>query len=305
MVDLSGVLGRLPDRDAVVTALERVPVTRDAISPFVPGESVSAAVAAAQSVLQAGMSVAVVHLPDPADGDATRGIHEQIIEAFTEANLAVGTDLVIDLADLGLSQGVDSAAVAEEVAALCGAAELVGMTVTVDALSHEHLDTGLSIHAALIADHPDLGVTLAAHLLRSEADCGDVARAGARVRLVRQAGQTPKGLSFAGDHEIDKAYIRCMRQLMAGAARPLLATQDQRLIEIAGALAVRSDRDPSTYAFQFPLGVRQDSAAELVSAGSHVGVLVPFGPGWSNYLLRQIALKPDVVGQAARAAMGR
>jgi len=305
MVDLSGVLGLLPNRDAVVAALERVPVTRDAVSPFVPGATVSDAVAAAEEVLLAGMSVAVVHLPDPADRESVRVIHEQTIGAFAAANLAEGADLVIDLADLGLSRGVDPAVVAEEVAALCGAAEQVGMTVTLAALTHEHLDTGLSIHAALITDHPDLGVTLAAHLLRSEADCGDMARAGARVRLVRRGAATPKGLSFTGEHEIDKAYIRCMRQLLAGDARPILATHDPRLIEIAAALAVRSDRDPSTYAFQFLLGVRLDSAAELVSTGSQVSILVPFGTDWATYLSQEIALKPDIVGQAARAAMGR
>jgi len=305
MVDLSGVLGLLPNRDAVVAALERVPATRDALSPFVPGESVSDAVAAARDVLLAGMSVAVVHLPEPAARESVGRIHEQTIEAFAAAHLAEGADLLVDLADLGLARGVEAALVAEDVAALCGAAELVGMTVTLAALSHEHLDTGLSVHAALITDHPDLGVTLSAHLLRSEADCGDLARAGARVRLVRQGGVAPKGLVFIGAHEIDKAYIRCMRQLMAGGARPILATHDPRLVEIAAALAVRSDRDASTYSFQFPLGVRQDSAAELVSTGSQVGVLVPFGADWASYVSQQIALKPDVVGQAARAAMGR
>ena len=81
MVDLSGVLGLLPNRDAVVAALERVPVTRDAVSPFVPGATVSDAVAAAEEVLLAGMSVAVVHLPDPADRE---------IAGFIAAGLAFG-----------------------------------------------------------------------------------------------------------------------------------------------------------------------------------------------------------------------
>ena len=152
------------------------------------------------------------------------------------------------------------------------------MTVTVAGLTHEHLDTGLSVHSACSADHPDLGMTVSANLLRAEADCGDLARAGSRVRLVRQGAAAPKGLSFTEAHEIDKAYVRCMRLLMARDAGSIVATHDPQLIEIASALAVRSDRDPSTFSFQFRLGVRPDAADELVSTGSRVGILVPFGP---------------------------
>jgi proline dehydrogenase len=177
--------------------------------------------------------------------------------------------------------------------------------VTLDGVAHEHLDDTLSIHAALAGEHPDLGLTIAANLLRSEADCGDLARAGARVRLVRREAVEAQGLAFTDGHEVDKSYVRCARLLMALGARTIIATHDARLIEIATALAVRSDREPGHYCFQFRLGVRPDAAAELVSTGALVGILVPFGPDWARYMTQRIALKPNSIGQAARAAFGR
>ena len=51
--------------------------------------------------------------------------------------------------------------------------------------------------------------------------------------------------------------------------------------------------------------MRADAAAELVSTGSPVSILVPFGPDWASYMSRRIALKPNSIGQAARAALGR
>jgi proline dehydrogenase len=304
MVDFSGVLKWMPNRDAVVSAIDQLPATRGAISPFVPGETVAAAVAAVQSVEASGMSASVAYLPDPQALASCLLVHMQTIDAMDSANLAEGADLIVDLVALGLTR-VDATSLTTDLAILCAAAEEVGMTVTLAGAALEHLDATLSIHAALVGDHPDLGVTIAANLLRSEADCGDLARTGARVRLVRQESSEVQGLAFTDKHEVDKAYVRCAKLLMALGARTVIATHDPRLIEIATALAVRSDREPGHYTFQFRLGVRAEAAAELVSTGSQVSVLVPFGPDWASYISRRIALKPSALGQAARAVVGR
>lgn len=303
MVDFSGLLSRMPNRESIVSALDQIPAARGAISPFVPGETVAAAVAAVGEVEAAGMSAAVAYLPDPQALASCLLVHMQTIEALDSANLAQGADLMVDLAALGLARGVDPGSVTADLAILCSAAEEVGMTVMLEGVSLAHLDDVLTIHAALAGDHPDLGVTVAASLLRSEADCGDLARAGARVRLVRTESVEAQGLSFTAGHEVDKAYVRCARLLMALGARTIIATHDARLIEIATALAVRSDA--AHHSFQFRLGVRPDAAAELVATGAQVSILVPFGPDWAHYISRRIALKPNSVGQAARAALGR
>ncbi len=305
MVDFSGLRKWMPERDAIVSAIDQLPATRGAISPFVPGETVAAAVAAVGRVQASGMSASVAYLPDPQALASCLLVHMQTIEALDSANLADGADLMVDLAALGLSRGVDPGSVTADLAILCSAAEEVGMTVTLEGAAHEHLDDVLSIHAALGGDHPDLGLTIAANLVRSEADCGDLARAGARVRLVRTEFAEAEGLSFTSGHEVDKAYVRCAKLLMAAGARTIIATHDPRLIEIATALAVRSNREPGHYSFQFRLGVRADAAAELVATGAAVSILVPFGPDWARYMSRRIALKPNAVGQAARAVLGR
>jgi proline dehydrogenase len=305
MVDFSGLLKRMPNRDSIAAALESAPASRSAVSPFVPGETVSAAVTAVGDVVAAGMAASVAYLPDPQALASCLLVHMQTIEALDSADLAQGADLMVDLAALGLSRGVDPVSVSSDLAILCSAAEEVGMTVTLEAAQPDHLDDTLSIHAALGGEHPDLGVTIAANLLRSEADCGDLARAGARVRLVRQEAPAAPGLAFTSSHEVDKAYVRCTRILMGVGARTVVATHDPRLIEIATALAVRSGREPGHHCFQFRLGVRPDAAADLVAEGSTVSILVPFGPDWARYMSRRIALKPNSVGQAARAALGR
>jgi proline dehydrogenase len=305
MVDVSGVLKLVPTRDSIVAALDGLPAAQGAISPFVPGETVGAAVPVVQDVIDSGMSASVAYLPAADSAVSARLIHMATIDALDSAHVAEGSDLMVDLAALGMSRGVDQGQITADLAALCAAAEQVGMTVTVAGVAHRHLDAALAVHSAVAAEHPDLGMTVSASLLRAEADCGDLARRGSRVRLVRQEAAEPEGISFTDAHEIDKSYVRCTRLLMAMDSRIVVATHDPQLIEIASALAVRSDRDPAGFSFQFRLGVRPDAAADLVSTGARVGILVPFGPDWATYLSTRIALRPNSVLQAARAALGR
>lgn len=305
MVHFGGLLERVPSRGSVTAALVRLPVVTGAVRPRIPGDTAAAAVAATEEVTLAGMSVSLVALPgqgDPADALAA---HRQALEALEEANLAEGADIIVDPVDLGSAGGVEAGEVSAGLGQLCGAAEDVGATVTMAALTPEHLSLGRAVHTELLGQYPDLGATISADLLRSEADCADLAAAGGRVRLVRHGAGRSSGLSVTGRHEIDKSFVRCMRLLFAGDARPILATHDQRLIEIANALAVRHDRDTSEYWFQFRFGVRPEVAAHLVAEGAHVSILVPYGPDWSAYLVRHVDLRPELIGRAARAARDR
>jgi len=91
----------------------------------------------------------------------------------------------------------------------------------------------------------------------------------------------------------------------AGDERTVIATHDPRLIEIASALAVRSDREPGHVTFQFRMGVQPQARAELLAGGASVSVLVPFGPDWAAYMARRIAGRPSALRSAARSALSR
>jgi proline dehydrogenase len=302
MVDFKGLRLRILQREDLAGTLERVPAARGAVSPFVAGESVASAVAAVGEVMGRGMAASVLYLPLQDSQGAARVADMQVISALDDEDLSDGTDLILDLVALGLGR-TSSEALATDVAAVCSAASKVGMSVTLAGLSHDHVPVALRLRAELADEFPALGVTLGANLLRTEADCLDLAAAGARVRLVKREAPEDSGVAFTKAHDVDKSYVRCLRTLMSG-ARTVVATHDQRLIEIAAALAERSDRDPGHYTYQFPRGLLDDLAAELVAAGAPISILVPFGPDWPTYVATRLALTPGAVGQAVRAATG-
>ena len=60
-------------------------------------------------------------------------------------------------------------------------------------------------------------------------------------------------MAYQARAEVDLSYVRCLKVLMAGQGYPMVATHDPRLVEIAGALAVRHGRAPGTFEFQMLL----------------------------------------------------
>lgn len=304
MVDFGAVLRRLPTREEVVSSIDQLALAREAASPFVPGESVDSAVRAVSDAVSSGMAASVLYLPLPDAREAARVASMQVVEALAIEDLSIGTDLAVSPVSLGLGR-LGEQALRSDLTVLCQAAGRAGMTVTFASVPHELVDPVLDLRSDLAHQFPDLGVTLTANLHRTEGDCLDLARSGARVRLLRRELAESSGVAFTDGHDIDRAYVRCTKLLMDTGARPIIATHDPRLLEIAGALAERADRTPGEFSYQFRRGVAEGRAAELVASGATVSVLVPFGPDWAAYVARWIGMRPSSLGKAVGAAIGR
>jgi proline dehydrogenase len=146
---------------------------------------------------------------------------------------------------------------------------------------------------------------LQAYLHRTEADCRDLAYEGSRVRLCKGAYNEPDSVAMQGRDEVDQAYVRCAKILMAGAGYPMLATHDPRLIEVSEALALRHEREKGSYEFQMLYGVRRDEQRRLAEAGETMRIYVPYGTEWYGYLVRRMAERPANLMLGVRAMLSR
>lgn len=301
MVDLSGVLKRLPDLSAVGQAVRETPAARSAATPFVAGDSVADVVVAVAETQAAGMGASVRYLPEPGSEAAARLVHLQVVSALVEEDLAQGTDLTVDVGALGLTGTAIPGSLRADLEATCRVAHDAGMTLTLAGLTHASIGAGLALRTALAETDPDVGITVAAQLHRTESDCLDLAQAGARVRLVKRAARESATAGFTNAHDIDKAYVRCLRLLLDGAARTTVATDDSRLIEITAALVERAEVPPE-HAFLFARGLAPAAVPGLLAEGVPVVLLQPFGPDWAGYVAANVGASPATVGKAARAA---
>ncbi|MEP6632545.1 MAG: proline dehydrogenase family protein, partial [Lapillicoccus sp.] len=288
----------LADSDTVRDLVERAPVSRSVVRRFVPGAGTSDAVGAARGLTGTGRLVTVDYLgedtTDLAQAQHTRDAYLALLAALSEEGLTAGgaVEVSLKLSAVGQALPDDGHRIAlEHAREVCAAAAAAGTTVTVDMEDHTTTDATLETVRALRADFPDVGAVLQAYLRRTEADCADLAGAGSRVRLCKGAYNEPDSVAYQGS-DVDRAYVRCLKVLMAGKGYPMVASHDPRLVEIAGALAAKHGRDPRSFEYQMLYGIRPEEQQRIADRGDQMRVYIPYGEQWYGYLMRRMAEKP-------------
>ncbi|MDX3111227.1 proline dehydrogenase family protein [Nonomuraea angiospora] len=288
-------------------AVSAFPLTRKVVDRFVAGESVQEARDAIERLRDMKLAVTVDHLGeetrDARAAEATANAYLTLLDAVRPLDLGARGEVSVKLSAVG--QRLDDAMALEHAREICAAAARNGSTVTLDMEDHTTVDSTLTILRKLREDYPSTGVAIQAYLFRSEADCRDLAAEGSRVRLVKGAYREPASVAHQGRGAVDKAYVRCLRILMAGKGYPMVATHDDRMIAITEVLADRFGRTIGDHEFQMLYGIRTDLQESLAGAGHTVRIYVPYGDDWYGYFMRRLAERPANVAFFLRALGGK
>jgi proline dehydrogenase len=284
---------------ALRSLVEKAPVSRDVVARFVAGASTQQAVEVSAELRDTGRLVTIDYLgEDTLDlqmATQTRDAYLELLSALAERGLTGRGEVEVSLklSALGQALGADGEQVAlDNARQICQAAANAGTTVTLDMEDHTTTDSTLSVLRELRQDWPWVGAVLQSYLYRTEQDCRDLAYEGSRVRLCKGAYREPESVAYQDKTEVDKAYVRCLKILMAGDGYPMVASHDPRIVEIAGVLADRHGRTPDSYEFQMLLGIRPDEQRRLAAAGARMRVYLPYGDEWYGYLVRRMAERP-------------
>jgi proline dehydrogenase len=293
----------LLSRSATVKRLvTTLPVSRQVVRSYVPGERDDQVVAAVARLAEDGLHATVDHLgedtTDVEQAEAAVAAYVELLKRLAAEGLTSRTEVSVKLTAIGLALSDEAAAgggfkiALENARAICRAARNAGTTVTLDMEDHTWTDMTLAVLRELRKDFPETGAVLQAYLHRTEDDCRTLAYEGSRVRLCKGAYDEPDDVAWTDPDEVDRSYVRCLKLLMAGQGYPMIATHDPRLVEIATALASRYGRAQGTYEFQMLYGIRPVEQQRLADAGETVRVYVPYGTEWYGYLMRRLAERP-------------
>jgi len=282
----------------VKKAVTAMPVSSNIVHRYVPGETTETAVDATRDLIGAGLHVTLDFLGedtlDREQADATVTAYLDLLRSLAEHGLSRNAEVSVKLSAVGQALPDQGEKVAlDNARIICQAARNAGTTVTLDMEDHTTTDSTLGILRELRKDYPESGAVLQAYLHRTEADCRDLAYDGSRVRLCKGAYNEPESVAFQDKHDVDKAYVRALKILMAGQGYPMVASHDPRMVDIAGALATRNGRAQGSYEFQMLYGIRPDEQRRLAEAGEKVRVYVPYGLEWYGYLMRRLAERPS------------
>jgi proline dehydrogenase len=293
---------------AIRRGVVAAPGTRGIVRRFVAGQELPEAVRVAGELVGRGLNVSLDHLgedtTDRADAADMRDSCIAALDALAAAGLTDRAEISVKLSSLGQALGADGSKIATENAArICAAAAAHGTTVTLDMEDHTTTDATLATLRELRGEFRWVGAVLQAYLHRTLGDAADLSGPGSRVRLCKGAYREPASVAFQHAAEVDRNYVKCLKVLMSGQGRPMVATHDPRLVEIAGHLSTAAGRAPGAFEYQMLHGVRPDEQLRLAGSGATVRVYVPFGRQWYPYLMRRLAERPANVAFFARAVL--
>lgn len=285
--------------DTLRRTAERMPVTRDVVHRFVPGETIDDAMGSVAVLRDSQRLVSIDYLGEDVTDQDTAGATVEaylgLLGALARRVESTGSprplEVSLKLSALGQALPRDGEKIAFENAhTICARAAEVGAWVTVDAEDHTTTDSTLSIVRELRADFPWLGTVLQAYLKRTAADCA--ALSDMRIRLCKGAYDEPASVAYRDAGEVTDSYLSCLRILMAGAGYPMVASHDPAIIDAVPALVSEYGRSSDDFEYQMLYGIRDDEQRRLADAGNHVRVYVPFGTQWYGYFVRRIAERP-------------
>ncbi|WP_330173452.1 proline dehydrogenase family protein [Streptomyces sp. NBC_01498] len=282
--------------DLMRRAVSAAPVTRPVVDRFIAGETVDGTTPVVRSMTAGGLDVTLDVLGEdithPAEALHARDAYLKLIEALAPLRLGPRAEMSVKLSSFGqaLPGGHDLAL--RNITTVVEAATEIGTTVTLDMEDHTTVDSTLAIHSTLRERFPETGAVVQSYLFRTEDDCRALAASGARVRLVKGAYKEPARVAHQDKGAVDKAYVRCLRTLMAGDGYPMVGSHDPRLVAIAQDLAVRAGRERDAYEFQMLYGIREAEQRRLAAEGHRVRVYLAYGTDWYGYFMRRLAERP-------------
>ncbi|UGY93772.1 proline dehydrogenase family protein [Streptomyces gobiensis] len=282
--------------DSIRRIVSAAPVTRTVVDRFVAGERLDESLAVVRSLTGRGLEVTLDHLgediTDRSEALRSRDAYLALARALKGEGLGVRAEMSVKLSAFGqaLPGGHDIAY--ENVLPVVEAAAEAGTTVTLDMEDHTTVDSTLAILTELRKRFPQTGAVVQSYLFRTEDDCHALAGEGSRVRLVKGAYKEPAGVAFQDKREVDRAYVRCLKILMAGKGYPMIGSHDPRMVAITQELARRFGRKQDEYEFQMLYGIREAEQRRLVAEGNRMRVYVPYGTDWYAYFMRRLAERP-------------
>ena len=288
-------------REGLRRTAERLPLSRDVVHRFVPGETVADAMNSVEQLRYSGRLVSIDYLgEDVTDVDTATAT----VDAYLELLDALGThdepvskvrplEVSVKLSALGQALPRDGEKIALENAhIICERAQRLGVWVTVDAEDHTTTDSTLSIVRDLRTEFEWLGTVLQAYLKRTEGDCREFAGSGARIRLCKGAYDEPGSVAYRTGEDVTESYLRCLQVLMAGSGYPMVASHDPQIIEAVPALARETGRGVDDFEYQMLYGIRDAEQRRLADEDNNVRVYLPFGTQWYGYFVRRLAERP-------------
>jgi proline dehydrogenase len=303
------VLLRMSKSPWLANRVMRRPFAMRAVKRFMPGEELSDALDAAQSLAPQNLGTVLTKLGEnltaESEANAVRdhylGVFDQIQSRKLNAHVSVKpTQLGLDFSQ---------AHCADHLETLAQKAESTGTYFWLDMEDSSYVDRTLELYRGLRGRHERVGVAMQAYLRRTPDDLRQLLAHRPTVRLVKGAYAEPPHVAFPAKRDVDLAYYDLSVELLNAASKalalPIFGTHDlgliDRVVSKAGSLGVEN----GGYEIHMLYGIRMAEQRALAAKGRTVKTLVSYGSSWFPWYMRRLAERPANVWFVAKSMFAR
>ncbi len=290
--------------------MPRYGFVRRAVSRFMPGEDVEAALAAAAELQKSRIGSVLTllgeNVRDEAAAAAVVRHYGGVMEAIHARRL--DAEVSVKLTHLGLD--LDPALAKANLLRLATRAGELHQEIAVDMEGSAYTERTLELFRGVRAAHANVGLCLQSYLRRTAADLESLLPLRPMIRLVKGAYAEPPAIAFARKAEVDAEFRKLAQRLLRAACadsgpRVVFGTHDRRLIADIAGWAGGEGIPPSAYEFHLLYGIGRTEQQSLAAGGHRVRVLISYGAAWFPWYMRRLAERPANVWFVLRSVFAR
>ena len=272
------------------------PFVRQSVSRFMPGETLQAAISAAEALRQKNIASIFTHLGENISGrDEARQVAEHYIDALDEIHRRkLPAEVSVKLTQLGLDLSPD----------LCFdhfqqilEREKPDSIVWIDMEASHYVAPTLDLYKRALRKFTNVGICLQAYLFRTKKDLADLLPLKPSIRLVKGAYKEPPEIAFPNKSAVDENYFSLARDMLRAQAagnclRATFGTHDLQLIRRLESFAASQNYPKSALEIQMLYGIQRAEQQRLAQSGARSAVLVAYGTYWYPWFVRRLAERP-------------
>ncbi len=272
------------------------PFVRRSLSRFMPGETLEAALSAAQVLRQKNIGAVFTHLGENVkDRDEARRVTEhcvELLERTRQANLPV--EVSLKLTQLGLDLSPDFCC--DNLFRIIQS-QSTSATIWVDMEASRYVDATIDIYKHALKIHSNVGLCLQSYLRRTEKDLADLLPVRPAIRLVKGAYMEPRDVVFPKKVDVDENYFVLAQEMMRAhstgkCSRTAFGTHDVALVRRIVDFASQKGYPKSSVEVHMLYGIQRAEQERLAREGYRSLVLVAYGSYWYPWFVRRLAERP-------------
>lgn len=269
---------------------------RRAVSRFMPGEELDAALTAARAMEQKGLGTVFTRLgenvAEPSEAAAVTDHYLEVLDRVKA--LGLGTEVSVKLTQLGLD--LDSELCSRYLLRIIEQAGEKSI-VWIDMEASDYVDVTLKLYRRARQLHRNVGICLQSYLYRTADDLGSLISLGSAVRLVKGAYKEPADRAFPRKRDVDENFFDLTKRLLSPEARAAgvqtaIATHDLNLIHRIQDLSQSLGLHKDSFQFQMLYGIQRAAQLRLAQDGWRSTVLIAYGTYWYPWYMRRLAERP-------------